>query len=758
MGWIRRWMMTLPLWPVLIAGAGPSALAASDQASIKFFTLENDGSEATEFSVAPHSELLLPFTWTVPEKKPKTFEFYVSAFRGQGQGNYITLKPDIVELPDVEVEEQRLTVSLDRSVITLRLEIPELPTTGKYEGQVVVLHEGHAVQNAALTLSRTTRQQPVELVIDRPAIPVTESPWPLISSPGFSVLVHNNSDWQAEGVFLRVMEASAPEDAAFDPIENLELYWNGKLIENPWRPASAEEVANGAARTIPAGKQAAITGKLQNLAAGEYTFKLGVAATNAASDKQPEATLKIRLRHSVVWALIVLLVAILVSFIATKGLETQRKRVTLLKKISQIRPSWLREEPPTLPVVAARAILKQAEARNKRWYAALFAPDIVSGRVDKSAQLIGLIRRVREIRKRIRKWNQDEMIRNRAEKRLDDKQVTEIATRLDELEGWLNSDKLYELYWVDLKRDIDNLVGQVRPDHFEEGDPRDVVTTLINRIGSQILNISGQAAGGTQQQNDLSDYIEIERDYAKLKILWERQTDNDAKALKDLAALLKSDITLRIDKFFGAADDIAWVGLKQACANGGQGLEFVSPRRSSIQPLQAYQLIEFEIAPKDPKLGNNYLFKHGLKYRWTLEIETEKGKKKGRTREVLTQDTSEEPRIIQYVPLNGNLYVSVQLRRNDDIADEVILESPLTIAKSGDFGWTGAFRFVEVMAFSIAAIFAVISGLGTFYFDAPVFGSVNDYITLFIWGAGVDQTKNFIQNLERASTESQPGS
>ena len=86
------------------------------------------------------------------------------------------------------------------------------------------------------------------------------------------------------------------------------------------------------------------------------------------------------------------------------------------------------------------------------------------------------------------------------------------------------------------------------------------------------------------------------------------------------------------------------------------------------------------------------------------------------------------------------------------------MAEPLAIAKSIDFGVTSAFRVAEVMALSIATLFALVSGLGTFYFNAPVFGSVQDYIALFIWGAGVDQTKNFIQNLERISPETQPKS
>jgi len=78
----------------------------------------------------------------------------------------------------------------------------------------------------------------------------------------------------------------------------------------------------------------------------------------------------------------------------------------------------------------------------------------------------------------------------------------------------------------------------------------------------------------------------------------------------------------------------------------------------------------------------------------------------------------------------------------------IVLES-LRIRRSREYGWLSAFRVNEVIAVVIAALAATLSGLMTYYLNKPAFGSLGDYITLFIWGAGVDQTKNFIQNLER---------
>jgi hypothetical protein len=56
-----------------------------------------------------------------------------------------------------------------------------------------------------------------------------------------------------------------------------------------------------------------------------------------------------------------------------------------------------------------------------------------------------------------------------------------------------------------------------------------------------------------------------------------------------------------------------------------------------------------------------------------------------------------------------------------------------------------------VISFILAAIVAIVTGLSTFYFKNPVFGSLQDYLSLFLWGTAVDQTKNALQILQSYS-------
>jgi hypothetical protein len=391
-------------------------------------------------------------------------------------------------------------------------------------------------------------------------------------------------------------------------------------------------------------------------------------------------------------------------------------------------------------------MLKQAEVRNKDWFAALFAPDVISDRVNTAELMMGILRLVHKIRRKIKKWNQDTMIRNRAEKMLrniitdlgsetvDDKFATEIGTKLDALDKWFSPDQLYELYWPDLKRDINSLLVQADPEEFPDPQHKKTVDNLRKLIEQE------------PKKQNLRKATQIEEEYAKLKILWERKQNDDADALDQLFTLFKSGQTLNVDDFFKEADDIVWKRLKAACEKGEEGLEFTSPQKSTIHPLRAYQLIQFKVAPKDRKLSNNYLFKHGLEYHWSLKLEI------GGKLEELTNPVTEEPRLIQYVPIEGKLIVSVKLRHNDDYSDEVMIKKPLTIKSSSDFGWRGTLQFVEVTGIIIATLLALISGLATWYVGKPSFGNAGDYIALFLWGAGVDQTKNFIQHLERSSS------
>src|SRR5690606_1366206 len=130
----------------------------------------------------------------------------------------------------------------------------------------------------------------------------------------FSMQVRNtNGDWPANGIFLRLLDVTAPAGRNFDPARNLALTWNGKDVGDLWR---SPEDAN--LRPIPPNQQVEIAGRLRELAPGEYTIKIGLGAANAPSSNENPVTLKLFVRHGLVLPVLVLLSAILLSFLATK--------------------------------------------------------------------------------------------------------------------------------------------------------------------------------------------------------------------------------------------------------------------------------------------------------------------------------------------------------------------------------------------------------------------------------------------------------
>jgi len=55
---------------------------------------------------------------------------------------------------------------------------------------------------------------------------------------------------------------------------------------------------------------------------------------------------------------------------------------------------------------------------------------------------------------------------------------------------------------------------------------------------------------------------------------------------------------------------------------------------------------------------------------------------------------------------------------------------------------TLAFRIDErstVTSWALAALVALATGLSTLYFKGTSWGSFQDYVTMFLWGVGVDQ-------------------
>jgi hypothetical protein len=116
--------------------------------------------------------------------------------------------------------------------------------------------------------------------------------------------------------------------------------------------------------------------------------------------------------------------------------------------------------------------------------------------------------------------------------------------------------------------------------------------------------------------------------------------------------------------------------------------------------------------------------------------------------------------VVAYFHRRGKTTVSVKLGYNKDEDAKVVAESPgPTIKASSDFQPYNILAWTEFTSWVIAALVAIATGLTMFYFKGTYWGTIQDYLTLFLWGIGVDQGKNFLQALQTYSAQpTQPAS
>lgn len=139
---------------------------------------------------------------------------------------------------------------------------------------------------------------------------------------------------------------------------------------------------------------------------------------------------------------------------------------------------------------------------------------------------------------------------------------------------------------------------------------------------------------------------------------------------------------------------------------------------------------------------DTYLMRQKFTYTWTIEISDPKMASLG-----FLRVTSAEPQIARYAPQAGEIAVKeVRIQYGRAELPKVVPDQVVAVRKSKDFQIWQIAEGADVPALVVAGILGLISGLAI-YSQAPLFGSLKDYLALFTWGAGVDQGKNFLQAL-----------
>lgn len=638
--------------------------------------------------------------------------------------------------------------ALTGTIQVMCLFVPELPSDGKYTGNLVIESEKTDVAVKPLAVSRATAAPSTSLVVGGPnRVDLTiMNPFENGSAPRFVVTVQEKTGkTPIEGLYVRLEVVSSP--AGYD-LNKIDFTLN----DAPANDLAVMKTTD--ARRIPPGGQVKVGVTLNDLRPGEYNLVFRFAGVNTGTDDTQKLTLPVRVHHHWIWAVLLLFVASLVSFAAGKVVAAKRKRVELLRKIGELRPPWLTAFDQILPVVWVGATLDLAETLSKRFW--LTAPDEIDRRVNGVSNHLKALDQARRLRDRLRSKLHPMAFRKvdrilmpaigeLGQSPLDDAALERFQTELAGFEDWLKPDKFAATLWDAIQGSLRDLQSNIQRN--PPAQPSKVFTALKDKLDTNLKTLPTTAA-------DVEDaYLT----YAKLKTFWVVRGDEKVskECEKAESLITASSSGADLERFFNIADKCAWEQLKKA-----PGVQIDVPV-ATHPAAEAFTPLRFAVnAPKTDD-DETYLFKYRIEYEWTFAFRTLRWyhsagndapayrrrwyKQKAAPQPVPLKPKTLGPSVMQAFPHAGQVQVSARMTFIGDAFKLSQTDPPLHVGPSRAHGIMQAFEHAELLSWATALAIAIFSGLSIYYVSAAGWGGFKDYLTMFLWGAGMETGKTFLQ-------------
>jgi hypothetical protein len=552
-------------------------------------------------------------------------------------------------------------------------------------------------------------------------------------------LRNTNNLWALEGIAVIPGEIIGETDPEFSIAKNVEFFLNGVSVSNLMQTPPPDP-AQAALRTLPANGQIELGLGFNGLKPGDHTFELSFATSNSRDDlAQQKLTVNVKVSDSVWPAAAVLIISMFLSFFAYKWLKLYKNRVGLEQRAKE-----LRDQLPPLSaifqVVWVRMFLRQADFLASRLL--LTDPSFISGRLDQVEPVLDAMNEAKKVQDALK--SQPELVKTR------------FSFVVDDIYGRMRSGRMKKdaadaakAEFVQLGKDIAagdnnrywNEVSKAIKLFKSTYDSTQLPAGATTKAAQAIAKLDAAAP------TTLNDMMDREAAFARLSLLYERRGDEEL--VKKLAAAFDGPL----DVYFRLADDEAWKKIKHA--EKVNHLVIRTPFAENKEVGQAYEPIEFSVTTGDATLDKTYLFTHLIHYEWTFKL---KPRWRPWTSSLLEPKT-DTPSVTQFATKAGNWIVSVKMVRATPMGRfevQIPATKKLRVGKSSEVRFFGNLERAERWSLAMAGAFALVSGLLTFYYKNPTFGSMQDYLALFLWGVGVDQTKNFLQTIQTTSQDAKP--
>jgi len=713
-------------------------LAAHGAAQSNFLL---DIAEGTTVPVPPDSKIPIHVIYAGDDANVKQFKLLASRFGNDQDSVPVQVLKDCGAKNSLP---QPAAFDLDENrTASLCLLLPPLRTDGKYAGRLTVFPDNKKAETPkGFNVSRVVVLFPAAtLATDRQAatIQVIRPFWARFTEFSPTLATVTLQEKSGKGTAQQVAtqtDATFKSSSSFDPATGLKFTWNG----GPWEHPFQTPVAGTSGQNLNATEQAQIAISGIDLSPGEYTIPLHFSAPGATADGAHFA-MTVQVRDSVVWAIAVLLLALCLSLVITKVITGRRRRIALLQQVAQLKVSKGTTLPPLPAVVWVESVLHLAKALSSRFW--LTGADTIDSHINSVKSTVDILRQARELREGLQ-CSLPHLVFRRAEAEInrvvselgmeppDDTWAAHIKGELAALNNWLQPSTYPAALWSAIQPALQRLKAEIETAGIAAPQAA-TLQPLKNKLDAVLTGTPPQSSSAAETAY---------QDYARLRILWDRRDNNEA------FTKLTSSPPPELTECFRINDGLDWTDVQAKVAELYVEMEASSDPDGS----EAFAPIAFHVRSRDSRIADSYLLRNNVKFAWKFILHPKKRRLRGTPQDVILSPTTQGPSIMQYFPERGDVRVSVTLSYGDGSVD--IPAKPIcTIMDSGDYGILRAFEGVEYLSWGIAAVVALATGLMTYYYKNATFGSPQDYLTLALWGAGMDQGKNILQALQSVSNQ-----
>ena len=617
---------------------------------------------------------------------------------------------------------------MNDSNIRFKVNAGKIGKDDQYKGFLLISREGEKIGTIPLVIQRLRTYRPAVIKLNRNEINFSMTG----SNDSFSFIIREDSLKSP----IYNLRAQIIEDDSERPIDIRESI----VIKNKQNERIDLLSADSSAQSInlEEGEYYLITMELLNIDVGKRTLKMAFTAANASNINPPILTVHITKKDHWGWAVAVIIIAIIFTLVTKKFVAIRDARITIRKRAEKISNAISDQIPYNMAKIRVKRIIKMALEVSKKSFSKfeecdhdLNTAEEITAFLQRTTDIYNKISRMPTgMQKRRAKKNYDHLLVELARMQFDKENKTKLITQIEELESWFEDNNFDTKYGVDLDKDIQYFLQIFDIDRF---DPKYTeIINLYNRVEDQ----------NDQKREDA---------YAVLKILWETRKETVFDDIYN--GYMESQ---DVDDVFEKVDNFYWKRLKTAQGN----INFVQPRNSG-DPFETFQGINFEIEPRNDELGDNYLFKHGLKYEWSITIREDSIKYwqfwkwlnvwNWRPRKIkMLKTLSCSPKIRQFSPITGKLEGHVEVFHKDEHF-KVEMDEKMPIAQSTSTQISTSTKINDGISSVAAAIIGILTGITSYYLNQELFGSAEDYILLFLWGAGIEQGTSFLTYLKQDS-------